>query len=162
MTITTSVTCAACLASLLLAGCERTPTAPAQSSGPFILYSIDPDRRPKDEREAASADAAGERFRGFYVLGKAAVDDSGERAKLLGALRDGIANNDGAVAACFNPRHGIRAVKGGQTVDYLICFECRHVHVFEGDKPPRYEDTSDAPAAVFDAQLKAHGLPLAP
>ena len=88
MTITTSVMCAACLASLLLAGCERTPTAPAQSSGTFILYSIDPDRRPKDEQEAASADAAGERFRGFYVLGEAAVDDSGERAKLLGALRD--------------------------------------------------------------------------
>jgi hypothetical protein len=150
---------AGCLASLLLAGCGRNPTPPPQSGGTFVLYSIDPDREPKDEQEAAAADAAGERFRGFYVRGSAAINDPAERAKLLDALRDGIANNDGAVAACFNPRHGIRAGDGGPRVDYLICFECRHVHVFEAGKPQRYAVTSDAPAAVFNAQLKAHGLP---
>jgi hypothetical protein len=36
-------------------------------------------------------------------------------------------------AACFNPRHDIRATHEGKTVDLVICYECFSLQVFLGD-----------------------------
>lgn len=32
---------------------------------------------------------------------------------------------------CFDPRHGIRAYHGEEFKDYLICFHCHHLYVYD-------------------------------
>ena len=79
----------------------------------------------------------------------------------MAALHEGIANNDGTEAHCFWPRHALQTIDGGKTVDYVICFECFHVHVYE-EGGPRYEKTTREPQAVFDQHLTRAGIPIAP
>ena len=73
-------------------------------------------------------------FHGWKVLGKTAVKDAEVRKKLVAAFKKGVADNDGMAAFCFNPRHGIRAIHDGKTVDFVICFECFQVQSYVGDK----------------------------
>jgi hypothetical protein len=37
-------------------------------------------------------------------------------------------------AACFNPRHGLRAIRGKETVDFVICFECNIIYMYSRPK----------------------------
>jgi hypothetical protein len=100
-----------------------------------------------------------ESFHGYAVLGKLDVKSAEDRKKLVDALRQGAEDNPGAVAACFNPRHGIRMKTADSTVDLVICFECLSVEVYIGDK--RAEKgflTTGDPQEVFDAVLKAAGV----
>src|SRR5262249_25315899 len=55
---------------------------------------------PPDERED---------FHGYSVIGKTIVVAPLARRNLVGAVKQGIAASDGSAAACFNPRHGLRA-----------------------------------------------------
>lgn len=79
---------------------------------------------------------------GFYdhrVVGQAVVESSA-KPELLASFYDGLVPPGGSqnglkqIAFCFNPRHGIRAVLDGKTVDLMICFECRHFEVYENGK----------------------------
>jgi hypothetical protein len=118
----------------------------------FELYSLDPDRgkeKPKDK------------FHGWKVLGKAALKTAETRKKLIEALRKGVKANDGTVADCFNPRHGIRATHQGKTVDLVICFECYSMIIYEGKKTATVL-TTGAPQPVFDKVLKEAKVPLPP
>jgi hypothetical protein len=36
-------------------------------------------------------------------------------------------------AACFNLRHGIRVTHNRKTLDFVICFECARVNIYEGE-----------------------------
>ncbi len=38
------------------------------------------------------------------------------------------------MAYCYNPRHGMRASIGKRTLDFVICFECSQIVVYEGDE----------------------------
>ncbi|MCZ7648892.1 MAG: hypothetical protein M5U26_27155 [Planctomycetota bacterium] len=136
----------------------------------FILYSLDPaasrgEEKPKDA------------FHGYAVLGQTEVKDADARAKLVEAFKKGVKENQGEVAMCFEPRHGIRVKKGETTVDFVICFECLQVHCYGGGKLPAGEgrpERADAggeeragflvaasPQPAFDAALKAAGIKLA-
>ena len=116
----------------------------------FELYSLDPDRmnRPTDGG-----------FHGWKVLGKTEVKDKATRQKLIAALLRGIAENDGTVAGCFNPRHGIRAVKGDQTADLVICFQCYSLGTYLG-KQEGGALTTASPQPVFNKVLKDANVPL--
>lgn len=112
-------------------------------------------------------------FHGHGIIGQVAL--SGEaRAKLLASFYDGFTlpysppRADGRTdlkqigLGCFNPRHGIRAVSGGKTVDLLICFECRHVEVYENGKLiMRRDPGTDAAKLYFDRVLTQARVPLA-
>jgi hypothetical protein len=116
----------------------------------FEVYSLDPKRsveKPKDH------------FHGWKVLGKTALKDRKERAKLLGALQKGIKESDGSAALCFNPRHGIRAVKGDKSVDLVICYECLSMQVWQGDKAGSVL-TTRSPEKAFNRLLAAAKVPL--
>src|SRR5262245_43073860 len=82
------------------------------------LLALDPVERKPDPKTA---------FRGWKVLGKTAVKDKDARKALLAALDKGIADKaeqkrkereKGLLTeiGCFQPRHGLRATAGGQTV----------------------------------------------
>jgi len=81
---------------------------------------------------------------------------------LLAALRKGIQESDGTVAACFEPRLAIRATQNGHTVDVIICFHCMYIEVVYDEKLiPGYTTTASA-EKIFDDVLRDAGIPLAP
>lgn len=68
-------------------------------------------------------------FHGYEILGHAPLNDDVVRQELVELVLRGIQESDGRVAACFDPRHGIRAVKEGKVLDMLICYECLQVEI---------------------------------
>jgi hypothetical protein len=146
------------LAALVSPACARDNKLPAdalavlENAKSFDLYSLDPDRlkgKPKND------------FHGWRVLGKTAVADNTTRAGVLAALKKGIADSDGSVAGCFNPRHGIRASHNGTTVDLVICFQCLSLEVYVDGKRSSVL-TTGSPQPELDKVLKAAGVPLPP
>jgi len=105
----------------------------------------------------AWADA--ERLHDYVVLGSAevAADDA---AAVLEAIFDGIRASDGTVAACFNPRHGVRVVDGEHVVDLVICFECLSLSVHRDGEFVQSLTTTSAPEAALAPALEAAGLTL--
>ncbi len=97
---------------------------------------------------------------GWTILGKTALKDAAVRSKVLNAVKKGVADNDGSVAKCFQPRHALRATHGGQTVALLICFQCLQIRVYDGDTSGVL--TTRSPEPVLDKVLKDAGVPLAP
>lgn len=63
------------------------------------------------------------RFQGCKVLRRADVTDPALRKQLVEQIVVAIGTSDSG-AACFDPRHGVRAKHGGRRVELLICFEC--------------------------------------
>src|SRR5262245_50468818 len=105
------------------------------------LLALDPFERKPDPKDA---------FRKWKVQGKVAVKDADARKALLAALDKGIADHaekrrkereKGLVTegGCFQPRHGLRATAGGQTVEVLICFECAPVYFYLGARKGQVE-----------------------
>jgi hypothetical protein len=115
------------------------------------LFSLDPqepDEVPKDG------------FHGWRVLGKTAVKQAGARKRLVEALAKGVSQYKGGPAKCFNPRHGIRATRGGKTADFVICFECYQARVVvEGQREQTFL-VSRSPTSVFNEILKKAGVSL--
>jgi hypothetical protein len=146
----------------LLAGAAmfifRGPDIPADSLKALInaeryeLLSLDPERS-----ETPPVDA----FRGWRVLGRTVIDDVATRKGLCAALRSGAREKDVSPAACFEPRHGIRVTRSGTTTDFVICFACSQVQVFEGDQKKHGFLVSGAPQSTFDEVLRAKSVPLA-
>ena len=93
-------------------------------------------------------------FHGYRVLGRVVISDANTHQKLVSALLQGMRENSGEAAHCFNPRHGIYAIRKGNQADLVICFECLQVQLF-GAAQGGYL-VSRSPQAVFDAVLKAH------
>ncbi|MEM7167699.1 MAG: hypothetical protein AAF581_19765 [Planctomycetota bacterium] len=72
----------------------------------------------------------GELMHEYEVLGKTELT-AGDRTEAVNAVYESISGNTGVVAACFNPRHGLRASKGDSTVEVVICFECLSLVIVE-------------------------------
>ena len=82
-----------------------------------------------------------------------------DKKAILAALRKGVADSDGMVAACFNPRHGIEATYEGKTVELVICFECLSISGWvDGERFSVL--TTGGPAGEFNRMLEAKGVPL--
>ena len=144
------------------AGCRTQNSFPAEtrkvldSGDRFVLLSIDP-THPALRGESDSQPK--ETFHGYSVLGKTEIRDQKERAALLGALYKGIADSGGFVGLCFNPRHGISATLGDETVDLLICFECLSIQVYA--KEQKTILTTASPQSTFNRALERASLPIA-
>ncbi len=73
----------------------------------FFLYSLDPSG-------GTNYGVNTERvFHGFTILGKAEIKIEDDPAALLKIFAQGVRENDGQVAFCFSPRHGLRLIAGG-------------------------------------------------
>lgn len=138
-------------------GCGKSSSLPGLNAPTtFTLYSLDGRMLPPEKRVKT-----GEEFRGYPVLGKIEISDRAKQRELTTALESGIAKSDGAVASCFNPRHAIQVTSNGRTIDYVICFECLQIYVYENGAPTTKLTTRD-PQPVFDKQLTDAGIALAP
>src|SRR5579872_1364209 len=88
----------------------------------LILYSVE---LPEERHITPGKDTKRlEDFHGFPVLGKIDVADRDKRSEIFGAMITSISSPKTIMAACFWPHHGLRTVQKGETVDYLICFQC--------------------------------------
>ena len=118
-------------------GCPAEVVKALESAEEFELLSLDPDFRNSDKSEKG--------FHEYKVLGKTKVKDKKDRKKLVEALKKGVKDSEGMVAACFNPRHGIRVkAEKDKTVDLVICFECLQIEVHNGAEKSSAPTTSDS------------------
>lgn len=101
-----------------------------------------------------------ETFHGWKVLGSLDIQDDAVRQRLLKTLEESVAANSGQTAACFMPRHGIRASYHNQQFDFVICFQCYHVKWYrDGSQQTGFHPT-DTPSPAFNAVLKQAEVPL--
>jgi hypothetical protein len=122
----------------------------------FELLSLSPSMKLSFRPEASL-----DKFYNHEILGRATITDRSTRQQLANALRTAARDSDGSVAACFNPRHGIRVTRAGQVTDFVICFECSVVHIHRGGKPVAYVPLTRSAEPFFDAALRQARLPLA-
>lgn len=119
------------------------------------LLSLDPGMKGKEQPKDG--------FHGYKVLGKTAIknlDKTEEKSAVVDWINEGIKESDGSVAACFNPRHGIKATHDGKTVELVICFECLSMQVFDADGKQSSVLTSGSPQKTFDKLLVTARVPL--
>jgi hypothetical protein len=140
----------------LAAACPDPIRRTLETSPEFIVYSLHP--RPMElEPEELKKNP---NFHSYMVLGQTSVTSSQTKTKLLNALYDGISRSDGSAAACFQPRHGIRATTKGRTVDLVICFECQSLEIYDNEIKTTATLTR-SPQPVFNEFLTRAGVPLA-
>jgi hypothetical protein len=139
-----------------LTGLVEPPSPLPDDPDRLILYSLD---GMPDEHRLAEAK---EFLYHFPVLGKVEVTDSRQRRELLAAVRRAIRKAP-EPAKCFWPRHAIRAVKGGMTVDVVVCFQCRTYDVSRAQETLSGATLTIAPdpEPLFDKILADAGVPLA-
>src|SRR5689334_24990229 len=92
------------------------------------LFRLNPERLPEGDKGGRKE------FHGYEVLSERRVEAKGQRQEAAAFLGKALHWNPARRASCFNPRHGLRAVSGKRTLDFVICFECLGVAVFEGGK----------------------------
>ena len=141
---------------VVLAGCGDSSRLKIAMPDKLTLYSIDGRYYPMLPK-----DYSGESLYNCPVLGKVDIASLEARKELIAVLNDGIAKSDGEMASCFNPRHAIRAIVNGRTIDYLICFECLQVMIDAGGSRKIVPITRDA-QEVFNRYLKDAGIALSP
>src|SRR6266542_3342151 len=108
---------------------KREKTFPGDSYSIFngsqrlTLFSLDP--------SPVEGEKSKETFHGYKVLGKVLIADPGLQTDVKKSLYRAI-NYGSMPAACFNPRHGLRAEMNGKSVDLVICFECSCLILYAG------------------------------
>jgi hypothetical protein len=120
------------------------------------LVSINPAWPTKETR----ADPAN--LHGYTVRGRTRVESREVRLELLKALGKGARENNGMVAACFNPRHVLVGEFEGRTCEVIICFECLTFQVWNGTEKVESVDLSQSPRKTFDRIFTEAGLSIAP
>jgi hypothetical protein len=105
-------------------------------------------------------DESKDAFHDYKVLARATVTDDDARKAVVAAVLKGVAESDGAVAKCFEPRHGLHVVYKGKTYDFLICYQCSQIQVFaEAAEEPETVGTTAASRAALDKALRESGAP---
>jgi hypothetical protein len=122
----------------------------------FVLLSLNPKNINGWEEQVPRPKSS---FHYYEVLGKVEIQDPKERIELLQALFKGMSDSTGTSYACFNPRHGIRATLGKETVDLVICFECGSLVIHASDETSLF--VSQTPIPTFNRILENAGLPVA-
>ena len=76
-------------------------------------------------------------FRGYPIVATEPVGGPA-RAEVLEAIYTGVSEGR-SFAMCFEPHHGVRARRGDDFVDLVICFECSQIYVYDGEEHPQEE-----------------------
>lgn len=95
-------------------------------------------------------------FHDNLVIGKAAVSEAAQRVRITAAATAGI-DPEAPVAACFHPRHALRAMRNRTTVDLVICYECASLEVYVNDERIGSVPTRDVRASL-DREFLALGV----
>lgn len=113
---------------------------------------------PSPHSEAGKPTDGVDDFHGYKILGRAAIGATAEQDEVIGHLYRGIIDSGGIVAACFNPRHGIRATRGKESVDFVICYECLSMQVRGPGDVTENVLTTQEPGATLTEIWARHGV----
>lgn len=109
----------------------------------LTLFSISPDN---------SGKKPGKTLQGYPILRERPVVDPNAREEIVRAVLDGMRDQKISGARCFIPHHGLRASRGGERVEMVLCFQCRRVILYtENSRSPAL--ISSAPQPVLDQHL---------
>ncbi len=71
----------------------------------------------------------------YPIIRQVELPERGERMRLLGRLYQGVAGADqGVRAGCFEPHHAVRAWKGEERVELVICFKCSSMLIAHAER----------------------------
>lgn len=135
----------------------------------WTLFSLSP-RRVYSEESSASSQSTPTNPDLFYerpALGKLTTPVTADIRSIVTDLDHAGRNWSGAVAACFSPRHGVRAVVDGTVNDLLICYECASAEIYKDSvqvgtiylSSDRYDGKQNE---RFNSILNAAGIPTEP
>jgi len=116
----------------------------------ITLYSLE-SRSPKDSKMDKN-------YYGYKLLGK--VDLDGELAqKAAYAFADAVKDWDGAIAACFEPHHAMTLVANDHTYDFVLCYSCHQIYVYEDGKHIAGLGAAGSPE-ILNSILTSSNVPL--
>lgn len=87
------------------------------------------------------------------------ITDTQTRKDLVEAVSKGLGK--AGAAACFFPRHALRTVRYGKTIDCLICFECTQVQIHYGGEFITIP-IDKSPQEFLNRLLKQANIPILP
>lgn len=159
-------------AAVLLAGCEPRrdaevdPSTAAMRAANRLPGEVEAALANLDEVELISLDpgapfdAPGAKINDLYlILGSTQL--SGKRARRAGeVVLSSVASWDGAVAACFEPRHALRFESAGHRYLIVPCFACQSMEVYRDGEQFAGAGIAGSQAKL-DRLLAAAGVPLA-
>ena len=114
-----------------------------------VLYSLEPSVKvmPGDET-----------FHGFKVLGKTELN--ADNALVAAKTFQSAVTSGDKLEHCFEPRHALQITSGGQTYDLVLCYQCKQLKVYQGDKMIVTVGAAGSPKILNDL-LAAAKIPLA-
>lgn len=129
----------------------------------FYLYSIDPEKFIPGTNGPTQ-----EHFQHYKILGRLEITKKEQQATLISALNKGLAEARNVHLKCFDPRHGITAIKGTNKIELLICFQCLSGYELTPECPEYLSrgcrahqfSISNTPRDTFNDVLKQANIPL--
>lgn len=115
-------------------------------SDQLFLYSIN----------SMSMGAKKNSFHGYLIVGRTEIKDKKVKADLVSQFYAGMAANL-EPADCFFPHHALRAVRGGKTLDLLICFSCNGVKTYYENEEGSTSVNRDSESS-YNQVLKKAGI----
>jgi hypothetical protein len=138
------------LTSIFLVACTSQPSAVLSQANSIEIYVLDPTPEQAIQPKL--------NFHGFRILESKTIDTSiGKTFDSL--LQKGMNDNTGYLAACFSPRHGVRAKINGADYDFVVSFACNQLKAYSRGRDQTYLISSDA-EAEFDKIFTAAGVGL--
>lgn len=95
----------------------------------MILYSIDPNLEDEDLK-LLPKDIL---FHNFKILGSTKINNVDDQKIIAAEIDNAVAVIDKDFANCFWPRHGVRVTDGNIVYDFVICYHCNTLYLYEGD-----------------------------
>jgi hypothetical protein len=120
-----------------------------RAPGKVTLYSLEPWDIPLPGAHA---------LRNRTILGQIELDGE-RRATVIAEFKSAVANWDGMIAMCFDPRHALRVKAKAHTYDFLLCYECHQLYVYRDDKLLARLGAAGSPKALNEL-LSAAKVPL--
>ena len=120
------------------------------------ILTLDP--LPIEARGPARRTVPAEReFNGFEIREHVPLRKRDERHELVALVFKGILESDGSAKAGFSPSLGLRAVREGQVVDLLMCYDCQQIDVIASANVTHIRTASNV-ASDIEALFRKHGL----
>jgi hypothetical protein len=148
------------LALSLLVGCGGTVGSLPADPDQLILYSIDGPSYYKSDGVLTPDQEKGALHNRYPVLGKVEITEPKQRREIISALKTAV-ETPSSRKACFIPRHAIRFIKGGKTIDLVICFQCSNYQIYRQGEYDSGGGIGDSVQPLFDEILRDAGVPLA-
>lgn len=146
------------------AGLPRSVRNVLENADTLVIYAVEPPINFAIKKGDKLPQATSEKLHEYPVYGTVTVSDKSLRATIIQQLYLGMArgNEMRDSAACFLPRHAIRATYRDARVDILLCFECAWSHVFvDGESIARHKTTSEV-CDLLNQLLTDADVPLSP